>query len=168
MYEKLLQSTILTLERDVYLRELREHKAALAQLNEQIEPPDSSGNERAFENTLGDLLAGKYNSFNLILDKKQRLLFQISYSRKTLTTRIPFIKRHIKNETFSDRDLRVLNTLGFRTTRGRTKLVLQLQGTKEEIADEIKWRLAKIVYELLYYRTGEMESYIEFNAKKGR
>jgi hypothetical protein len=53
--------------------------------------------------------------------------------------------------------------LGFAFTEDESKLVLKLQGDKDEVLKELKIVLSKIVFEIFYFREFDNESYIEIN-----
>jgi len=156
-------------ESDGYMLEylsqrLTKEKELLNELNLVCDPvKDPYGN--TFDETLDLLLEKRIKQFLLHFDQDEKFLIEFSYKARILKASIPFIKSHLGNMLLTEENLTVLEKMGFEYNNNSSRLTLCLQGSRESITYEIKWRLAKIVFELFHFDSFVGKSYIEI---KGR
>jgi len=74
---------------------------------------------------------------------------------------VPNVKLHIKEDTFYDSQLRILQKIGFELTNGnRLEILFIIEG--ETTIERIKFLLVKLFFKVFYYKSFQNESYIEF------
>ena len=81
---------------------------------------------------------------------------------------LPYVKQHIKKWILYDDKITSLKNLGFYFIENETKLILTLTGDKEDILKRIKPILAKIVFEIFYFKEFDNESYIQIYSPRNR
>lgn len=149
-------------------KELQREREVLEKLNERRDPVNDPPNGGAFDEALSSLLQGAIRGFTLFLSREDKFHFDFTYKSKTLRVVLPSVKRHIRTKMFSEEDTLVLQDMGFEYNNRNSRLILYLKGTKEDIAYELKWRLAKIVFEILDFPTLAGKSCIAIKDKANR
>jgi hypothetical protein len=147
---------------------LEQKKKELNKLNELSEPVNDPPNGGALNEALNNILERRIEGFALLLSQDDNLLFDFSYKARTLKVVLPYMKRHLKTEMLSDENILVLQDMGFKYNSNKSRLILLLNGEKAVIVHEIRWRLAKIVFELFYFPSFEGKSSLSIRDKASR
>jgi len=145
-----------------FLKErLQELRAKLDQLNSTPKTNSSGQEENILENALADLVYRRIKKFKLILDRSKNFYLEFSGSKKAIKIVVPNVKLHIKEDTFYDSQLRILQKIGFELTNGnRLEILFIIEG--ETTIERIKFLLVKLFFKVFYYKSFQNESYIEF------
>lgn len=151
--------------REGLLKMLEQKKQELEKLNQVSEPVK---NDAAFNETLNNLLERKIEGFTLVLSQDDKFQFDFTYKTNVLKVVLPYVKRHLKAEMLSGENISVLRDIGFAYNSNMSRLLLVLAGDKTIITHELKWRLAKIVFELFYFPFFGGKSYISVREKAHR
>ena len=156
-----------------YMREglakmLEQKKQELDKLNQVSEPVTCPPNGGAFHEALDNLLERRIKGFALFLSQEDKFLFDFSYRGQTLKVALPYVKRHLKTEMLSDENILVLRDMGFTYNSDNSRLSLSLRGDKTTIVHAIRWRVARIVFDLFYFPTFEGKSFLGIRGKTSR
>lgn len=151
--ENELHSEVAEYMKEYLSKKLQREREVLEKLNQVQDPVNDPPNGGAFAEALNSLLVGKIRSFTLFLSQEDKFHFDFTYKAKTMRVVLPSVKRHLRTEMLSEENTLVLQDINFRYSKNNSRLILDLKGTKEDIAHEMKWRLAKIVFELFYFPT---------------
>lgn len=154
--------------KEYYVKDLQRAKEELEKLNQISKPATLPDNETLLAETLKKLVDKKVKNLKLILKKADNLFLGFSYSNRVLKVTLPYVKQHTKKWTLHDDNIKSFKNLGFDLTESETKLILTLTGDKEDILKQVKLILAKVVFEIFYFKEFENESYIEFTEKASR
>jgi hypothetical protein len=147
--------------KEYFMKDLQRAKEELEKLNQIPPKAKVSYNETLLDETLKKLVDKKIKNVKLILKKTDNLILGFSYSKKMLKVILPYVKQHIKKWILYDDKITSLKNLGFYFIENETKLILTLTGDKEDILKRIKPILAKIVFEIFYFKEFDNESYIQ-------
>jgi hypothetical protein len=148
------------------LKILEQKKKELEKLNQVSEPVNDDSS--VFGKVLNSLLERKIEGFTLFLSQEDNLQFDFAYKTNVLKVVLPYVKRHLKTEMLSDENVSVLQDIGFAYNSNMSRLLLFLTGDKNIITHEMKWRLAKIVFELFHFSSLEGKSCISMREKARR
>jgi hypothetical protein len=139
--------------KEYYEKNLQRAKEELEKLNQIPKQATLSDNETLLDETL---------------KKADNLFLTFSYSKKILKVTLPYVKQHTKKWILYNANINSFKNLGFNLTENETKLILTLTGDKEGIINRLKIILAKIVFEIFYFKEFDNESYIQFTDKASR
>ncbi|HMF71954.1 MAG TPA: hypothetical protein VK616_10790 [Flavitalea sp.] len=106
----------------------------------------------------------KIKSLKLILKKTDNLLLSFSYSKETLKIVLPYVKQHTKKRILYDR-IESFKNLGFSLTENKSKLILALTGDKGDLSKRLKVILAKIVFEIFYFKSSTTKATFSLRTK---
>jgi hypothetical protein len=166
--KNLMETEISDHMREYFVKDLQRTMEELEILNQiplKAKVPD---NESLLDETLNRLVYKKIKNVKLFLKKADNFFFEFRYSRETLKVILPYVKQHIKKWILHDDKITSLKNLGFEFTVNETKLTLTLTGGKEDILRNLKLILAKIIFEIFYFREFDNESYIQITDKASR
>ena len=165
--EKVLADETSDFAKLYYSSELEKAKAELARLN-QI-PTESTPSDKLplLDQVLEKVMRKKVKNVKLMLSKTNNLFLSFNYSNKILNVALPGVKKHQKKWIINDKEIASFKNLGFRFDEGERKLMLAIEGDKEDVLFNVKLVLSKIVFEIFYFRQFDNESYILFTEKRG-
>ena len=145
-------------------KEIETRERELQELNQEPKQTNST-DPNIFTESLIALLNGKIRGCKLILKKSHNLTLMFGYKRQTLTIKLPYIKQHLKSLILDDEKILQFEHLGFQIQPGGRTLIFQLRGEKESILHEAMLVLAKVIFELFYFKVFENESFLEIIPK---
>lgn len=146
-------------------KQVQSHKEVLDKLNKTATQSTLSGKEKILDNCLSDLVQKKIKSIKLILIKSDNFLLHFHYHNKLLKVVVPHIKTLVDKQVLQEQHIKGFINFGFNWSGKQSKLILQLGGNKEIIAERLKLTLSKIVFEIFYFKQFQNESYIEIIPK---
>jgi hypothetical protein len=145
-----------------YLTErIAEEKKKLAEL--QQASAQKVITSQVVRDTLGKLLVGELTSFTLVLQDSVRLYCAIKAVRRTLFLTVPEIRRHRANYTLRKSHVRKLQSLGFRSYDNKDKLILLASYSTSEDINAVQRILARITFEVFYFKSLAGETFIKYH-----
>ncbi|MDO7852323.1 hypothetical protein [Hymenobacter convexus] len=143
-------------------KQLVEARARLAALQAQARPNSAGAKSNHIEETLTMLLHGQIAGFSLVINPQQRLACNLRLVRRTLLITVPEIRRHRAEYRIQKKQLRFLQSLGFRLYDQRDKLLLYTSFAVPEDIVKVKTLLARLVLDGFYYQEMVEHSYISY------
>lgn len=166
--EERLQGESSDYMREAMSKEVLQKKQELEKLNLISDPVRDPPNADSFNDILNNLLERRIKGFTLFLSEEDKFKFDFFYKANALKVVLPYVKLHLKTDILSEESILVLQDIGFTFKSNKSKLVLSLGGDKENVVRELKWRLAKIVFELFYFHSFTGKSCILVREKAQR
>lgn len=145
-----------------YLTErVTEAKEKLTELNQLSTQKVTVGH--VVRDVLSKLAAGEITGFVFVILDSKRLCCYFRLVRKTLILSIPEIRRHREEYTLNKRNVRQLKKLGFKLFDDKDKLMLFASYSTLEEANTIQITLARIIFDVFYFKGLEDETFIKYN-----
>jgi hypothetical protein len=163
-YEKQIESGLSEFDQTHYLKIIQEEKVKLYKLN-QLSANSNHEEEDFLNKALIKLLDRKIKYFNLVLIKSKDIYFKFRLLKKQFVISLDNIKRHMKNYTLYEEQLKSLEYLGFEFSNNRDKLTLFVPYHGLHNTSSVKLILIKMVFEIFHFREFKDESYIEYKEK---
>ncbi len=168
LLEKELAETQYECLKEFYSEELLRAKEDLEKLQQRQSRVEDEVPASLLDDILQRFLDNKVKNVKLILKKAENLLLTFGYSNKTLRVTFPYIQQHLKRRIIHHKSLDLFQRLGFEITTNRSKVILTIIGDKKEIIGKLKPILAKIIFEMFYFKNFKNESYIQYTDKSSR
>ena len=160
--ENLMETTKYDVVKKNLAKEFAEVKDGLERLNASATKEPLQNQTSILDEVLTNLLDRKIKNLKLILKKSDNFFLAFTYSSRRLQVVIFHVKQLGKKWILSEERIETLKNLGFCLSENGSRLVLTLIGEKQEILKALKIILAKIVFELFYFKEFENESFIQF------
>lgn len=148
--------------------EMDRREKELQRLNQEAKQINPTTNPNIFTESLIALVDGKIRGCKLTLKKSHNLTLLFSYKKQILTIKLPNVKQLSKSWMLEDEKILQLDHLGFRMQPDGRTLILQLKGERESVLYEAMLILAKVVFELFYFKVFENETFLEIVPKRKR
>lgn len=143
-----------------YAQHLADKKEKLAELIRA--PAQKASINPIIRGMLGRVLVGELTGFTLVLQDSKRLHCHLKLVRKTLILTIAEVRRHQDEYTLEKRHVRGLKRLGFNWYDSRDKLMLFAPYAALEDVDAIQRMLARITFEVFYFKDLAGDTYIRY------
>lgn len=154
--------------REYYEQQLQRSMKELEELNQLSMQETRAAEEGLLEESLHKLVEGKISHFRLVFKQSVNLYIAFTYAGKTLRLTFPHLKAHKKNDLLTDWQINSMRTLGFSLNERETKLVLIIEGKKEDILSNLKRVLLKIVFEIFQFREFNRQCFLQYKEKADR
>ena len=155
-YEKDIEKSDSELYKKYLTEQLVKYKKRQEELNSVPKPIDSQNDNQILENTLSQLVSKKIRKFKIVFNKSENVVLSLTTKKGIIKISSSAIKREIIHKS----ELELLEKLGFTlTNRSRLVLFLNHQGIDQLTA--LRFLLARIVFDISYFRHPTDENFIE-------
>lgn len=144
------------------LQMLASARERLAALQAQARPSAPAAKATQLNEALHKLLQGQIAAFALVIAPRNRLACNLRLVRRTLLVTMPEIQRHRAEYRIGKKQLRFLQSLGFRLYDQRDKLLLHTSFATAEDVAKVKAILVRLVLDGFYYWESAEDSYISY------
>lgn len=147
---------------EYYAYRIAAEKESLAELSDTAVQKSPLGS--LLHKMLLKLLSKELGSFILVLLNSRKLLCHIRLARNTLILTIPEVRRHRADYTLQERQIKKFKSLGFRLYDNKDKLMLFAPYSTLEEVDAVQLILARITFEVFYFKQLAGETFIKYHA----
>lgn len=167
-YEKMMTDEFLGVSKEYYEQQILKAKKEIECLNQIPKYEVNEDSSSIIDEFLSKLLNNQLAKAELILNNSNNLSLQFRYIKRTVTLKIPFLKKHIAKQVLYEDRVISLKKIGFQITNDENNLVMLFAGEKEEILIRIKSVLAKIVFDVFHFSEFQNETFLKFVEKTNK